>query len=137
MKLRYEFVTNSSSSSYLLAYKPVPDMGNDALQNVIERMMYLILSAGDNWGETSSGEYFFKKEEFDEYLKEEWGWTGDTVEEIAGEEFSSDLYRECLNTFESGGHLIVKDVGYGDPVTRQVINGLVEANIGLTILDKG
>lgn len=137
MKVRQDFVTNSSSSSYMLAYKPNYEGGNEALQKALEKMMYIVLSAGDEWGDTSAGEFFCHKTDFDDFLKEEYGWAGDTIEEIVDCEFSSTLYQECMDALEAGGCIITKKIGYGDGALYQILNSLVEADIGLTVLDKG
>lgn len=137
MKIRYDFVTNSSSSSYLLAYKPNHEGGNEALQKAVEKMMHIVLSASDEWGDTRAGEFFYNKADFDDFLREEWGWAGDTIEEIVDCEFSSTLYQECMDALEAGGCIITKNIGYDDGALCQIINSLVEADIGLAILDKG
>ena len=137
VKLRVDFVTNSSSSSYLLAYKPNSDHKNEKAYELLEYLMYAVLNSDGDYGETESAEYFKTKEEFDEYIVDNCGYSSDkSVKELLEEDMiDNDYYNDCLQAFEDGGSLIRKRVGYGDYAVRDIIKKMEEIGFGLKIID--
>ena len=61
MKLRTDFVTNSSSSSFVIAYKEFPNLDEDILnrypflRNINEMVEKILFSAGSSYDETTEG----------------------------------------------------------------------------------
>lgn len=137
MKLRVDFVTNSSSSSYLLAYKPNSDHKNEKFFELLEYLMYAVLDSDGDYGDTESAEYFKTKEEFDEYVIDYYGCSSDmSIEELLEEDMiDNDYYNDCLRAFEDDGCLIRKRVGYGDYAVNDIIKKMEEIGFGLKIID--
>lgn len=72
MKIRNDYVTNSSSSSYVIAYKSLPEIDEETLKkypflkNYGKLIETVLFTGGDN--ETNAGTVSRTKEEYDEIL---------------------------------------------------------------------
>ena len=67
MKIREDFVTNSSSSSYIIAYKAFPNLDDKLLQEFpilkgFDAILERVLLSADDYGDTRSEERRVGKE---------------------------------------------------------------------------
>ena len=94
MKIRNSFVANSSSSSFLIAYKNFAPVLEKVEPKWIKKMVAQMMDAITKGGTTMA-----TVEELDEYFIEQYGWGSDcTLEKI----FEDDEdYREIYNNLKA------------------------------------
>lgn len=131
MKIRTDFVTNSSSSSYLVAYKLLPDFDEQtlntypALKNLIKLYNILINSSYDN---------IFNEEDWNTSLLENYGYN--SIEEMLKEEdYPIDHYNEIISYLKAGFHIACFNVDYNDEGTEYLLREFAENNEYFIILE--
>lgn len=86
MKIRSDYVTNSSSSSYVIAYRSLPKFDEETivkypfLENYGKLIEKVLFTAGDN--DTTEGEVARTKEEYDKWFLDRYSWRNFTLEEL-------------------------------------------------------
>lgn len=145
MKIRQDFVTNSSSSSYVIAYKNFQQCDLKMLEehpefkNIGELIENILLGGRPN--EEIDGEKLTSKEELDQYLINRYGYgwpryyTPGTLEEILDEYNLRDLYDKTLNAFKEGYFVIHKFVDYEDRTFYRTVKVLAETTGMVVILE--
>lgn len=138
MKIRLDYVTNSSSSSYVIAYRNLPEFDEETLSkypflknygNLIEKALF---TPGDN--DTTVGEVFKTKEEWDEHLLKFYYY--DTIEELfEAEEYSEEDYNRAITYLENGFYILDKSVDYCDSYCSHMIYALAEDKDNFVILE--
>lgn len=116
MKLRQDFVTNSSSSNYVIAYKSLSkfDEGTlkqyPVLKNLIER---ILLVSGQG---TTSGVIFTTKEEYDKSFIQKYSSTNkNTILDIlSNDEYLTEKYNRTIGCIKNGYYILDKDVDNED-----------------------
>ena len=79
MKIREDFVTNSSSSSYIIAYKAFPNLDDKLLQEFpilkgFDAILERVLLSADDYGDTTEGECIRSVEELEKYFVDCYGY---------------------------------------------------------------
>jgi hypothetical protein len=141
MKVRSDFVTNSSSSSFVIAYRTLPEFDDETIAkypflknygNLIEKVLF---TAGDN--DTTAGEVFKTKEEWDKHILEYYGWKNCTIEEILAEdEYSQEYYNKAIEYLENGFNILDKSIDYCDSYCENVIRALAKEKDNFIILEE-
>ena len=143
MKIRLDYVTNSSSSSYLIAYRKLPEFDDETLHkypfleyygNIIEKVLF---TEGDD--DTDAGEVFRTKEEYDTYIVAEYGWRDkNTVEKILeDDDYFVGTYNEAIKYLEKGFNILEKCVDYSDSFCHNIIRALAADRENFVILEDG
>lgn len=133
MKIRTDFVTNSSSSSYLVAYKPVPDFDEKTLHTYpilksFIKLYTLLYNSGYD-------DIIHNKEDWDKHLFKYYGQHYSSIEELLEKEnYSLDHYNEVLTYLEKGFNISLR-FDYGEETWQHLINEFAENNEYFIILE--
>lgn len=141
MKIRSDYVTNSSSSSYVIAYKTLPEIDKETLakypflKNYGKLIETVLFTEGDN--DTTAGVVSRTKEEYDKNFVSEYGWKKDsTVESILeDDDYLTDMYNRAVEYLEKGFNILDKRVDYNDTYCSNMIKELAEDKENFVILE--
>lgn len=141
MKIRSDFVTNSSSSSYVIAYRNLPEFDNETITkypflknygNLIEKVLF---TAGDN--DTTSGEVYKSKDEWDKHIVDNWGCKDETIDDVLSEEDGIfDMYSQAVELLAKGFYILDKSVDYSDEYCHNMLNALAEDKENFIIISE-
>ena len=143
MKVRSDFVTNSSSSSFVIAFKETM-IDEDTLAKYpflkfLSEMPQLILNATDD-DYTNEAKVFTSKEEVDNYFVGEYRWGKyDTIEKILeAEEGSSmsDEYNACIEYLNKGYSCAIKRISYSDGSLVDIMRKFADGNDNFIIVEE-
>lgn len=143
MKVRNGFVTNSSSSSYVIAYRKMPELDDETLHKYPwlkgygELLEKTLLAEGD-CSDTTEGSIANTKEELDQLFIDRYGWSKDkTVEDVIAhdDEGMYEHYEEMRKYVESGFNILFKSIDNNDDVYMTILDNMAKDNDNLVILE--
>lgn len=133
MKIRSDFVTNSSSSSYVIAYKGLdtPHPSIKSLNKMIEIVLF-----SDGGYETTRGEKVRTIDELDSYMVDTYGYSDlNTIDKLlSADSYAKKIHTECVKALNEGYTILFKDVGYSDETLSALLRDIANEDIGVKIL---
>ena len=142
MKIRSTFVTNSSSSSFVVAYKSLPEIDEETLAKYpflknYGKLIEVVLFTENGYCESTSGVVSRTKEEYDENFIENYGWTRNTtLEEILEDDgWLAKMYNKAIEYLEKGYYILDKQVDYNDEYFENIIYELAKDKENFIILE--
>lgn len=141
MKIRSDYVTNSSSSSYVIAYKSLPEIDEETLKRypflknygkLIETVLFT-----EGYNDTTAGTVSRTKEEYDENFISEYGWRDNTTVEsiLKDDDYLVDMYNKSIEYLEKGFNILDKRIDYNDTYCKNMIRELAEDKENFVILE--
>ena len=137
MKIRSDFVTNSSSSSYVIAYKSLPKFDDDTiskypfLQKYMESAISNLIYSGFGGDAINIGGVFPTLEKFCESYGENYCGSSNELYNPFFERDNAKLkevYEQCNKLYSEGFNIVVKYVSYHDNHTISFIEELAKNN---------
>lgn len=138
MKCRKGFVTNSSSSSYIVAYKDISKEMDDAHKSyaniLVKAFENNITRVANDWYSSEEGHIMGNKQEVDEYFISRYaGHDENTIEEVFENnkndydyEYMVDKYNSIMEYINKGYKVLTKYVDRIDEEFQEFINEAID-----------
>lgn len=139
MKIRNDFVTNSSSSSYVIAYSNPITLDPEALSKypslaVLNDLVHIILFWVSEY--TEAGDLVDTQDCLEYCIRELFCYDeDDELDEILEEDSNlKDIYDKALQAINSGKRVLFKNIAYADDTISNTIRTLSDSNLGIEII---
>ena len=141
MKIRTDYVTNSSSSSYVIAYKKAPGFDEETLTKYpfLKNYYTLIESVlfSDKGYDTTAGEVCENIIDLKNHIVEHYGWRDQTLEDILeDDDWAREIYEDAIKYLVQNYNILFKEIGYSDYSLNDMIKQLAENNDSIIVLRK-
>lgn len=123
MKYRSDFVTNSSSSSFLVAFSK---------EEKYEPIISALVTVTGAY-ETTKGHRCDTIEEVDDYLYDTWCYGNQTKEAALNDKYVIEWRKLAHDAINAGKVCVFKDIGYHDSLA-DFVRALTECTDGIAIL---
>ncbi|MCL2628739.1 MAG: hypothetical protein FWD44_08630 [Oscillospiraceae bacterium] len=143
MKITINFITNSSSTNYVIAYKSQPSVDNETIKKYpfltnYYNLLKHVLITEESWHNTTEGEIISSVDDLNGYFLSYYGCGEEkSIKEIIDQYgYSQDEYDNYKKCLEDGFNLLFKSIDNIDEINGEILDSLAKDNKDFIILNK-